>query len=158
MRTRIIIVAAPLALLAACGEGRVSEDDLAVEDVGMGLETPPNLAELPEPTENALETVDFSGTYMMTGLDGSETRLILDREAGSYTYVGPAGNEQTGAFETLGGSRIMIEDFGGRPGYFSVADGALYRLAGEDAAYDDVSAGSVMLREGGAAAMGAGGE
>ncbi len=155
MRASLIIAAAaPLALLAACGDARVGEEELATEEVGMGLETQPSLEDLPQPSENSLETVEYSGTYMMTGLDGSETQLTLDQEAGTYTYIGPAGNETQGQFETLDTSRILIEDFGGRPAYFSVADGALYRLAGEETAYDEVSAGSVMLRNGAATQMG----
>ena len=149
MRTAIIAVTFPLALLTACGEGPVTQEDVAVDAPGMGLEAATTLDELPEPVEGGVETLDFSGTYTMTGLDGSQTQLILDKEAGTYTYVGPAGNAQEGTFETLDESRIMVEEFGGRPGYFSLADGALYRLGGEDSAYDDVSAGSVMVRDGG---------
>lgn len=143
-----ITAAAPLALLAACGEPPVSQEDLVVEGAGSGL-APDAIdpANLPQPTEDSLETVDFSGSYTMTGLDGSQTHLTIDKEAGTYEYSGIAGAEASGTFERLGGSRIYMEDFAGRPGWFSVADGALYRLADENAPYDAVSAGSVFIRD-----------
>lgn len=148
MRTTFAIIAAPLALLGACGEARVSEEELEVERAGTGLENVAmDPADLPQPMENSLETVDYSGNYTMTGMDGSQTRLVLDQEAGTYTYYGVGQLETTGTIEELGGSRIYLEDVAGRPAWFSVADGALYRLPTEDTPYDEVSTASMFLRD-----------
>lgn len=137
---------APLALLAACGDAPVEDEDVALDPAGLGLESPDvAAADMPQPTENSVETVDYSGDYTFTGLDGSESTLTLDKEAGTYSYKGP-GIESSGTYETLDGSRIAIEDFDGRAGYFSIADGALYRLADENTPYDTIEVNAMYRR------------
>ena len=144
-KLNVVAVVAPLAMLVACGEPPVEEEEVALDPAGLGLEETQVEGEMPQPTENALETIDYSGTYVFTGLDGSESTLTLDAEDGTYSYEGAGGTSESGEYETLDGSRIFIEEIGGRNAWFSVADGALYRLPNEDTAYDDVDPGSIWI-------------
>lgn len=148
MRRMIALAAAaPIALLAACGSSG-SDDDAAPAPIDtMGLQTP-QPASMPPVPENALETVAFEGSYTMTGLDGSVSRITLDPEADSYEFTGGDGSTTSGNFTRMDdGSRIMIEDFDGRDGYFAIADGAIYRLASDTTPVEDITAVGMYQRE-----------
>ena len=151
MRKLIALAAvAPIALLAACGDS--AQDDAGPEPMDtMGLQTPQPETMPPVP-ENALATVDFAGSYTMTGLDGSVSRIVLDAEDDTYEFTGGDGSTTSGSFARMDdGSRIMIEDFDGRDGYFAIADGAIYRLGSEDTSVEDISATGMYQREDSAA-------
>lgn len=148
MRKLIALAAvAPVALLAACGDS-ASDDGAPAPMDTMGLQTPQPESMPPVP-ENALETVAFGGSYTMTGLDGSVSRITLDAEDDSYEFTGGDGSTTSGDFARMDdGSRIMIEDFDGRDGYFAIADGAIYRLASETTSVEDITPVGMYQREG----------
>lgn len=128
----LLIAAAPLALLGACGESTPVEE----------VETEPmETALVEEPADDDeidavdLNEYDYSGEYVIAGEDGETESVALDAEDMSYTYTGADGETRTGNFELMDDNRrLMIEDFDGQAAYFAVDEGALYRLADENAA------------------------
>ena len=137
---------APLALLAACGDAPVEEEDLAVEQAGTGLEAPVDQASYAPPSD-AVDGMDYSGDYSFTGLDGSESRLTLNSADNTYTYTAPGMTEpRTGSY-TLADNRITIADLDDRgTAYFSVSNDALYRLADETRPYSDTEGSTIYVR------------
>lgn len=145
---KFALALAPVVLLAACGSGTDENTAAAPDPTGLASNEP-DPAELPAPSADGVDTIDYSGSYTFTGLDGSESTLTLDSEAGTYEYVSPGGTT-TGTYERLDAGRIAIEDFGGRPAYFSIAPGALYRLAEETSPFDEIDPGRLYRRTEGA--------
>lgn len=147
MRHLIILTAsAPLALLVACGETTPVEEteivpmDAEVAELDMSAEP------LPEVPENALDEVDFAGTYMREGAEGIE-RLTLYPADDRYEYAGADGRVTSGSFTRLEDNRrLSIEDFDGQAAYFSVADGSIYRLADADTPVDQITVAAQYRR------------
>ncbi|AKH43083.1 hypothetical protein FHS61_001217 [Altererythrobacter atlanticus] len=132
MRFPLAITAvAPLALLAACGE---SAPEPAPEEVAAAPEEPA----MPPVPADSLETLDYAGTYTLTRINGSKASLTLDAEGSSYTYIAANGKETEGSFTKVDGNRIMVEDFDGEPGYFAVAEGAIYYLPDAETSVDEI--------------------
>jgi len=165
MLNRIALAAAPLALLAACGGG---QDEEAVPADGgetgsageagtaaagtAGAATAASGmagADMPPVAGNALDTVDYTGTYALEGPGGARSTVQLHREDNSYTYRDSTGGQRSGTFRRVDSNRIAIDDFDGRTAYFSVADGALYRLHDEATPYDQVTVEGMYRREDG---------
>lgn len=148
MRKLIALSAiAPLALLAACGDGPVDESDVAVESAGTGLDTPAAQQASYAPPSDAVDGMDYSGDYTLTGLDGSESTLTLNSADNTYSYTAPGMSEpRTGSY-TLADNRIEIPNFDGDiPAYFSVSNDALYRLADQDRLYSDTENSTIYVR------------
>lgn len=145
---RLMALAAlpPFALLAACGES-TPVDQVEPEPMeAMGLEAaePAALEAIPE---NALETVDFAGDYTMTGLDGSVSTITLNPDDDSYEYTAGDGTASSGNFTRMDdGRRIVIEDFDGGPGYFAIADGAIYHLPDAETGVDQITVAGMYER------------
>ena len=128
-----------LALLAACGETtpadqtEVAPMDAEVAELDMATEA------LPEVPENALDEVDFGGAYVREGGEGNE-RLTLNPAEDTYEYAAPDGTVSSGSFTRMDDNRrLAIEDFAGEAAYFSVADGAIYRLDAADTPPDEIT-------------------
>ena len=129
-----IAVAAPLALaLAACGGAETEEpvvDDTAME--GVEVDLPETEVSYPEVPVDARGTVDYQRTYTNTAADGRSSSITLGADD-TYTMVDADGNETTGTFNWYSdNSRILIRE-NGESQVYGVADGALYRLADENA-------------------------
>ena len=142
-----LTAAAPMALLAACGDSApVTEEEMAVEPAGMGLETTAASTEYAPPAEMSDE-MDYSGDYTMTGMDGSESTLTLNRADNTYSYTSPGASEPRMGSYTMADNRIEISDFdNGEPAYFSVSNDALYRLADENRLYNDTQGSTIYVR------------
>jgi hypothetical protein len=150
MRIPIILsAAAPLALLAACGDSTPADEaePTALDEVAPTQDLAAASIDMPEVPANSLASVDYPGSYAMTDAEGRTSRITL-RDDDTYDYTGPDGTSRTGRYTRLDdGSRIMIEDFDGRAGYFSVADGAIYRLEGESTPYNEITVTGMYRRE-----------
>lgn len=141
-----LTAAAPLALLAACGDSTPADeveptpmDTAALNDVSGGAMT--------SPPASSLEGMDFAGDYSLTDEAGRTSRITL-RGDDTYDYTGPDGSTRSGRYSrTEDGNRLLIEDFDGRAGYFSIGDGALYRLASPESAFDDLTGATTYRRE-----------
>lgn len=133
MRLPIVLIAAtPLALLTACGESTPVED-VEAEPMEAALDDDP--ADSDEIASVDLSEYDYSGEYVLAGEDGETESITLDADDGSFTYTGSDGEARTGSFTLMEDNRrLLIEDFDGQAGYFSIDEGALYRLADENAA------------------------
>lgn len=130
----------PLALLAACGSKESAEQQVAAPEQTAALAKEPYPAQMPIPSADGVDTVDYSGSYTLTGVDGSQSTLTLDKDAGTYEYASPEGTT-SGKYERLDAGRIAITDLDGSAGYFSIASGALYRLSGKSSPFDEIDPG-----------------
>jgi hypothetical protein len=141
MRTLFTLAtAAPLALLAACGDSTPADEvePMPMETMAAGTASAAGGGARTQPV-SSLEGVDFAGNYGLTDESGQTSRVTL-RGDNTYDYTGPGGTTRSGRYSRMeDGRRILIEDFDGQAGYFSVGDGTLYRLRNADAAYDDVA-------------------
>ncbi len=144
MRTFIALTAAaPLAMLAACGE-TTPADELTPEPMDAeiaALDRPEPVIEgaLPQVPENALEEVEFAGTYSREGDAGTE-RLTLDPADDTFEYTAADGTVSRGSYTRMDDNRrLSIEDFDGQTAYFSVAEGSLFRLDGADTPADQIT-------------------
>ncbi len=149
MRTFLTLAAAaPLALLAGCGETTPADESRAVP---MDTQVP-GLDEvaadpLPDVPQNALDEIQFAGTYSREAEEGTE-RLALDAADDTYTYTAPDGTVSTGSYTRMDDNRrLELEDIGGQPAYFSVADGAIFRLGSADASADQITVSSQFRRD-----------
>lgn len=148
MRKLIALTAvAPLALIAACADNSSADtDEVAVEDMDMGLETQPSPAAYSPPSDN-VAAQDYSGSYTFTGLDGSETTLTLNSEDSTYSYSSPGSTEPLTGSYSLADNRIEIADLSDDgPSYFSVSNDALYRLADDTRLYSDTDGSTIFVR------------
>ena len=140
MRSLIILAAAPLALLAACADSTPVDE---VEAEPMATDEVPVTIELPEIPANSLTTIDYPGVYSRDG----RTRLRLNEDM-TYELIRPDGASVTGTFSEMeDGSRIRLEDFEGGPAWFSVGNGAIYRLPDETTPYSEITAEGEYKRE-----------
>lgn len=142
-----LAVAAPLALLAACGRSTPADEanavpmrpDVAELDAGAEL--------LPNVPEDALESVDFAGAYTREAAGGTE-RMQLDPEADTWEFTAPDGTVTSGSFTRMGDNRrLAIEDFEGQAAFFSVAEGSIFRLADADTPPDEITVTSRYRRD-----------
>ena len=127
-------IAAPLALaLAACGGGEA--DDRVVDDgttACVEVDVPEVDVEYPQVPVDSRGTVNYQRTYTNTDATGGTSSITLGADD-SYTMVAADGTETTGTFNWYSdNSRILIRE-GGESQVYAVADGALYRLADENA-------------------------
>ena len=132
---KFALTAAPLVLLAACGETTPADE---VEPQPMPTDTVAVSVDLPEIPANSLTTIDYPGTYMRAEAAGP-TRLTLNED---MTYVLSRGDGTTvsGTYTALeDGSRIRLEDFDGKPAFFSIGTGAIYLLPDESTPYSEIT-------------------
>lgn len=140
MRSIIILAAAPLAMLAACADSTPVDE---VEPEPMAVDEVPVTIELPEIPANSLITIDYPGVYSRDG----RTRLRLNADK-TYELIRPDGTSVTGAYSEMeDGSRIRLEEFEGGPAWFSVGNGAIYRLPGESTPFGEITADGEYKRE-----------
>lgn len=140
MRSLIVLAAAPLALLAACADSTPVDE---VEPEPMAVDEVPVTIDLPEIPANSLTTIEYPGVYSRDG----RTRLRLNADK-TYELIGPDGTSVTGSYtEMPDGSRIRLEDFEGGPAWFSVGNGAIYRLPGENTPFGEITAEGEYKRE-----------
>ena len=132
-------VTLPVALgLAACGDttpaGEATPEP--VEETAMPLdEVPVNLPQVPA---NSLTTIKYYGNYSQDGEDGKSTLRL--NEDDTYEYTAPDGTVTSGKYKRMDdNNRILIEDFDGKAGVFSIADGAIYRLENEDSMPSEIT-------------------
>ena len=121
----IMLAAAPLALLAACGDGAdeeaVAETDMAAETTATDTSEPDEVA----PTKIA-DAGDVSGAYSFTGEDGATRSITLNAADTTYSYTDDEGVEQSGTYTvTPDGYRIYLSDYYGSPGWFIYRNDAL---------------------------------
>lgn len=121
----ILLAAAPLALLAACGDGA---DEEAAAETDMAAET--TATETAEPDDAApvkiADAGDVSGSYSFTGDDGTTRSISLDATDTTYSYTDDEGVEQSGTYTvTPDGYRIYLTDYYGSPGWFIYRNDAL---------------------------------
>lgn len=125
-----ITAAAPLALLAACGDSEPDEDMAIDADQESVMTEDADMAMSEDGPATRLEDAgDFSGTYTAQGSDGTSRSLTLDSSDDSYEYTASDGTTRTGNFTRLDdGYRLQIEDYDGSPGYFTFSNGELVQL------------------------------
>ncbi|KLE34174.1 hypothetical protein [Aurantiacibacter luteus] len=129
----ILTAAAPLALLAACGDSDADEtamaDDTAAADTmandnAMAADTTAEAG----PATTLADAGDYSGVYSYTGADG-DTAVRINSADMTYDYVGPDNQVQTGKYTTTpDGYRFKIDNWYGSPTWFTVSNGQLVRL------------------------------
>ena len=133
MRTiRTALFAAPLALaLAACGDTDTAETELAEGPSPANVELPDVPVTYPEVPLNARSTVDYQGTYSQTTPQGQ--RMVTLGDDDTYVMRDETGAETRGTFNWYSdNSRILIRE-DGETQVYAIADGALYRMADENA-------------------------
>lgn len=147
MRKLIALAAvAPLALLAACGDSGTTDEAAVTEPMETGLADTPTPASYAPPSD-ALDTMDYSGSYAFTGMDGSQSTITLNSADNTYTYMAPGMTEARTGTYTMANNRIEVTDLDERgPGYFSVSNDALYRLADDSRAYSDTEGSTIYVR------------
>ncbi|GGD60115.1 hypothetical protein GRI62_00350 [Erythrobacter arachoides] len=130
----ILTAAAPLALLAACGDN--DADETAMTDDTAAADTMANDNAMADANMNAeagpatalADAGDYSGVYNYTGTDG-ETAVRINSADSTYEYVGPDNQVQSGTYTTTpDGYRFQIADWYGSPTWFTVSNGQLVRL------------------------------
>lgn len=131
-RFLLLLLAAPLAL-SACGD---SEVDDRVVDTGdsdaVEVNLPATQPDYPLVPADARSTVDYQGTYSQRTADGRERTIMLG-EGDTFTMRDEDGVESSGTYNWYSdNSRILIKRNGENEVY-AIADGALYRLADENA-------------------------
>ena len=125
-----LTAAAPLALLAACGDNDTevpadTDADLtAIDDTGASAETM-----AAGPATSLADAGDYSGTYSVQTNDGTQRGITLNATDSTYSYVNRDGTERTGRYTiTTDGYRMAIDDFYGEPAYFTISNGDLVKL------------------------------
>ena len=138
-----LTAAAPLALLAACGDNEPADDlDADPVETTMPADDMSNM-QADGPATTLEETGEFSGTYNMQSEDGTSRSIRLDSSDDSYEYTASDGTTRTGNYTRLDdGYRLQIEDYDGSPGYFTFSNGQLVRLQ------DDTSINEGMTVQG----------
>ena len=142
---RFVVAVVPVALLAACGGDQPTGDaPMAGESRELAV-TNTSPAQMPTPSPDGVDSVDYSGSYTFTSLDGSQSILTIDKAAGTYNYATPNGTT-SGRYRKLDAGRIALADFDGREAYFSIAPGALYRLAEKSSPFNEIDPGRMYRR------------
>ena len=130
--TTILLAAAPLALLAACGDAETDDATNADATTVASSESDPTASDAagtPGPAMKLDEAGDFSGNYTYTADDGSQRGVTIDTESKTYKYFGPDGLQRTGDYTwTPDGFRIMIPEWDEGPTWFAIREGQLVRL------------------------------
>ena len=129
--TTILLAAAPLALLAACGDAETDEMSDADATTVATSEADPTAADqgTPGPATALADAGDYSGNYTYTASDGSQQGLTINTEDKTYSYFGPDGLTRTGDYTwTPDGFRIMIPEWSNGPTWFVIREGQLVRL------------------------------
>ncbi len=126
---RLILPLAALAMISACKKAEAPAAD-ASEAAAAAASTA--AAVMPALTTNARAGTTYVGTYSQTGADGKTTSLSLAADS-SYAWTGADGKEVKGKYSWYkDGSTILLDAAGGK-GVFAIADGGVYKLAGNDA-------------------------
>lgn len=129
MRNSLILAAAaPLALLAACGDNDVEDADT---DADVAADTMANDTAADEDgSATALSDAgDYSGVYSHTADDGTETAIRLNAADRTYEYVGPDNEVRSGRYSWAeDGYRLKIDDWYGDPAWFTISNGQLVKL------------------------------
>ena len=140
-----LAAAAPLALLAACGDTTPADqleaeplDESAIVDDAEVLAAAEGSTALP--THQS-----YAGSYSREVGDGA-IRLVLNDD-GTFEYTRTDGSTTRGSYELLEDGRLMIEDFDGQSGYFTLSEGDLYRLADENTPASEVTVDARFARE-----------
>ena len=142
---RFALALVPLALLTACGSDEAAPDAPMVAEQSEPAVKKADRVQMPSPSADGVDTVDYSGSYTFIDLDGSRSTLTLDKDAGTYEYVSPDGTT-AGKYRRLDSGRISIDNFDGSIGYFSIAPGAVYRLSGVGSPFDEIDPGRMYRR------------
>ena len=129
----ILAAAAPLTLLAACGDDVENVDAAAADTANVvaadDVDTASTDDSGPTSATKLDEAKDASGTYTVTDADGTSRRITLDTSAGTYEYKTDTGETKTGSYTRADdGYRFIINDYNGRIGYFAFSNGDLVRL------------------------------
>ena len=150
---RFAVALVPFGLIAACGSDEPSAPAAPEPSELIAQKSDP--AQMPAPIADGADRIDFSGSYTFTKIDGSLLTLTLNKDAGTYEYTSPDGTT-SGTYEKFDAGRIAIADFDGRVAYFSIAPGALYRLAQANSPFDEIDLGRMYRRSDYAAKAGSG--
>ena len=134
----VLTAAAPLALLAACGDSdtdtMAETDTAAMADAETNATTAAADMDAPSPATTLADAGDYSGTYSMSAPDGTMRGVTLNSSDSTYSYTAADGTERTGSYTVApDGYRLSIEDFYGTPAYFAISNGSLVRLQGDTA-------------------------
>ncbi|WP_340588468.1 hypothetical protein [Erythrobacter alti] len=126
----ILLAAAPLALLAACGD---SDTDVSADtdaDLTAMDDSAPADDTMASGTATAMaDAGDFSGTYSAPDADGTERRISFNANDNTYSYVDLDGTERSGSYMIANdGYRMTVADFYGEPAMFTITNGELIRL------------------------------
>ncbi|WP_137680740.1 hypothetical protein [Aurantiacibacter suaedae] len=140
-----LALVASLALVSACGGEEPMQDRPQKAGLSELAIKQPAPGQMPSPSAEGVDSVNFSGTYTFIDLDGSRSTLTLDKDAGTYEYVSPDGSS-SGKYRRLDASRIAIADLKGSVGYFSIAPGAVYRLSGPSSPFDELDPARMYRR------------
>ena len=127
----LLLAAAPLALLAACGDKAEEAGSTAADDTAMATaDTIPAATEdAPGPATALKEAGDYSGTYAYTGDDGSKRDITFNASDKTYSYTATDGTKKTGSYTwTPDGYRVLVNDYYGKPTYFAFRNGSFYEL------------------------------
>ncbi|MXP11158.1 chitin-binding domain-containing protein [Pseudoblastomonas halimionae] len=131
----IMLAAAPLALLSACGD---SADDETVTETDVVAETDAagDSAMVEDTSTGPATRIDdageYSGSYSFAD-DAGETRNVrLSSSDNTYSYTDADGNEQTGSYTVDDdGYRIRLADFYGEPATFAYRNDAFWLVDGD---------------------------
>lgn len=128
----ILATAAPLALLAACGDSDVDETEMAATEEPAAIETA--MPDDADATATSLaEAGDYSGTYTYADSAGGSNSLTLDSNAKTYSYTGADGTTKTGSYTVADdGFRLTIADMYPRPRYYIYTGDSVYLLPEDD--------------------------
>ena len=131
----ILAAAAPIALLAACGDSDV--DETTMDDDTMASDTMADDTMMADDAATGTATSqadagDFSGVYSYAADDGSETAIRINSADNSYDYVGSDGEMRSGNYTwTPDGYRFQVGDWFGEPSYFVLSGDELVRQQGD---------------------------
>ncbi|WP_271079322.1 hypothetical protein [Aurantiacibacter sp. MUD61] len=131
----ILAAAAPLALLAACGDSD-TEESMADDDATMGEtaanDTAPMEGENADTATAVADAGDYSGVYSYTGEDGNQTAFRVNSTDMTYEYVGSDGEMRSGTYSVAeDGYRLQVSDWYGEPANFAISNNELVRLQGD---------------------------
>ena len=131
--TAILFAAAPLALLAACGDAETDDTMDADATTVATADADPTAASdddyTPGPATALADAGDYSGNYSYTASDGSQQGITINDKDKTYSYFGPNGLTRTGDYTwTPDGFRIMIPEWSEGPTWFVIREGQLVRL------------------------------
>lgn len=137
---RIILPLAMLAAVSACKKEAPAAPEATTEAAAT-----PAAAAMPAIATDARKTLQFAGSYAQTGADGKVTTLKLGADD-SYEWTGADGKTVKGTYNWYkDGSTILLDAAGGK-GVFAIADGAVYKLADNNAPRTGFTANQMWTR------------